>query len=66
MKKIKFSKSLLAWIVIFIGVFAIAQITSSDKDTTAPAEISYSEFVQKISSNEVFSVTIEGQTVKGV
>jgi len=65
MKKIKLSKSILTWIVIFIGVFAIARMTSSDGTNSPSAEISYSEFVKMISANEVFSVTIEGQNVKG-
>ncbi len=66
MKKIKFSKSLLTWIIIFLGVFAVAQITSSDKINTPSAEVSYSEFVKMISADEIYSVTIEGQNVKGV
>ncbi|MBQ3695826.1 MAG: ATP-dependent zinc metalloprotease FtsH [Alphaproteobacteria bacterium] len=66
MKKFKgFGNSLLIWIVLFIAVFAVSQMTYSPEDTPKSDDIPYSEFVEKVNAGEVYSVKMQGQQILG-
>ena len=66
MKKFKgFVNSLLIWIVLFIAVFAVSQMTYSPEDAPKSDDIPYSEFVEKVNAGEVYSVKMQGQQILG-
>ena len=66
MKKSGFGKSLLTWAAIAAIVFGVAQMSYSEQNMNKSHQITYSEFVNKVSADEVFSVKMEGQSVTGL
>ena len=60
-----FSKNLLLWVIIAVllaAVFNLFQVTSPRNAGTA---IAFSDFLEKVDSREVSSVTIQGERISG-
>ncbi len=59
------AKSLSSWIMIFLVMFVVANLAYSPDMQKKSENLSYSEFTERVMKNEVVSVDIQGQTVRG-
>ncbi|MBQ4472659.1 MAG: ATP-dependent metallopeptidase FtsH/Yme1/Tma family protein, partial [Alphaproteobacteria bacterium] len=66
MKKGGWSKGLLIWVILIALALGISQMTYAPTNNVKTSEMTYSEFVKKVESNDVVSVQIEGQAIEGV
>ena len=57
------ARNLLLWVVILVVMMSVFN-SFSDRSQAAP-ELNYSEFLTRVKQNDVASVTIEGQKIKG-
>ena len=60
------AKTVLFWAVIVISAFLLWQTVKSGSSARLVPEISYSDFLTKVASGEVSTVTIAGNVVNGV
>ena len=59
-------KSLLVWLAVIAVAIGVSQMTYMPENNGKNTEMTYSEFVKKVESNQIFSVEIEGQSIKGL
>jgi cell division protease FtsH len=57
------ARNLLLWVVILVVMMSVFN-SFSDRSQAVP-ELNYSEFLTRVKQNDVASVTIEGQKIKG-
>ncbi|MCK5769454.1 ATP-dependent zinc metalloprotease FtsH [Algiphilus sp.] len=57
------ARNLLLWVVILVVMMSVFN-SFSDRSQAAP-QLNYSEFLNQVKQNNVESVTIEGQTIRG-
>ena len=58
-------KAVIFWIVILVSAFLLWQVVRSDTSASREPEISYSEFMTRITNGQVSKVTISGSQVRG-
>ena len=59
------AKSLGSWIIIFLVMVVVANLAYSPDMQKKSESLSYSEFTERVIKNEVASVDIQGQTIRG-
>jgi cell division protease FtsH len=58
-------RSLAVWIVIALLLFALFSLFQGQTQRMSSSDVSYSEFLSKVDSGEVKSVTISGDSISG-
>ena len=58
-------RSLAVWIVIALLLFALFSLFQGQTQRLSSSDVSYSEFLSKVDSGEVKSVTISGDSISG-
>jgi len=57
------ARNIAFWVVLFLLILALFNLFSGGQNTMNSRSISYSEFVQRVDSGEVASVTLDGEQV---
>ncbi|MCR8549336.1 ATP-dependent zinc metalloprotease FtsH [Salipiger sp. P9] len=58
------ARNIAFWVVLFLLILALFNLFSGGGNTLQSREISYSDFVQAVDSNNVSSVTIDGEQIR--
>ena len=58
-------RSLAVWIIIALLLFALFSLFQGQTQRMSSSDVSYSEFLSKVDSGEVKSVTISGDSITG-
>ncbi|QRF67549.1 ATP-dependent zinc metalloprotease FtsH [Ponticoccus alexandrii] len=58
------ARNIAFWVVLFLLILALFNLFSGGGNTLQSREISYSEFVRAVESNQVGQVTIDGEQVR--
>jgi cell division protease FtsH len=57
------ARNIAFWVVLLILVMALFQLFSGNQTTMSSRSLSYSEFVQRVDSGQVNSVTLDGERI---
>ncbi|MFA7433196.1 MAG: ATP-dependent zinc metalloprotease FtsH [Gemmobacter sp.] len=57
------ARNIAFWVVLFLLILALFNLFGGGQTTTSARSISYSEFIQRVDSGEVASVTLDGERV---
>ncbi|MBO9406587.1 ATP-dependent zinc metalloprotease FtsH [Shimia sp. R9_1] len=58
------ARNVAFWVVLFLLILALFNLFSGDSSTLQSREISYSDFVASVQSDQVASVTLDGERVR--
>ncbi|MBO9475368.1 ATP-dependent zinc metalloprotease FtsH [Shimia sp. R10_1] len=58
------ARNVAFWVVLFLLILALFNLFSGDSSTLQSREISYSDFVASVQSDQVASVTLDGEKVR--
>ena len=61
-----FVKNVIFWLVVVVSAFLLVQTVRSRNSAPGVSAISYSDFLARIGSDQVSSVTIAGSVVRGL
>jgi cell division protease FtsH len=57
------ARNIAFWVVLFLLILALFNLFSGNQSTTSSRTLSYSEFISRVDSGEVQSVTLDGERV---
>jgi len=57
------ARNIAFWVVLFLLILALFQMFSGGQSTTAAKPVSYSDFITSVESDQVASVTLDGERV---
>ena len=57
------ARNIAFWVVLLILVMALFQLFSGNQTTMSSRSLSYSEFVERVDSGQVSSVTLDGERI---
>ena len=57
------ARNIAFWVVLFLLILALFNLFSGNQTTSSSRTLSYSEFITRVDSGEVQSVTLDGERV---